>query len=361
MIHSPREHLGPGSAGGTVGSVHNEPKPNRGVLVIGSTDTAAVETAERVRKGELFLRTLFLIGGTALLVLVLVSQICLRQIQRAYPATGSFVSVSDLDLHYVRAGNGRPVVLLHGRDGALQEYTLSIFDELARMYDVTAFDRPGYGHSQWPEQDELSLDVQAGLLGEAIQEMGIENPLLVGHSYGGAVALRYALDYPENVQGAVLLAPAAFMEEPPDSGFFLLPRLPVLGPLLTQTLLLPLGSQLAPRIYEQAFHPAPAPPEYVETMSALYLRPANFTATAGELAVMQESLQKVSRRYGEIEIPVTVVFGTADGMLDLAQDGEQLTAALPNAQLVTVDGAGHKVHHTHPEIAIAAINGIMER
>lgn len=306
------------------------------------------------------LRTFLLTLGIFLAVLFLISQVSLRQIQRSYPHTGSFVSVDGLDLHYVRAGNGPPVVLLHGRDGALQEYTLSIFDELALTYDVTAFDRPGYGHSGWPQHAELSLEVQVALLRQAIETLNIEKPLLVGHSYGGAVALRYALDYPEDVRNVVLLAPTSFMEEPPDGAFFLIPRIPVLGPLLTHTLLLPLGSQLAPRIYEQAFHPAPAPPEYVETMSALYLRPANFTATAGELAVMQDSLQAVSRKYGQIEMPVTVVFGTADRMVDFAQDGQQLVESLPNARLVAVEGAGHKVHYTHPKIVIQAIRDAVE-
>ena len=298
-----------------------------------------------------------------LLVIVLVllglyafTQFRVQQINQDIPPAGDFISADNISLHYTREGSGRPVVLLHGRDGALQEYTFSIFDQLAEENDVIAFDRPGYGYSEWPEDEELSLEVQARLINKALEKLNIENPLMVGHSYGGAVVLQYLLNYQGEVSGAILLAPASYMEEPPDGSLYSFPNLPVLGPLLTNTILLPVGERVAPNIYEQSFYPEQAPENYVDTMTALYLRPANFTAAADELSVMQESLQAISPHYEEIKVPVTVLFGTSDQMLDLETDGRRLAEDLPRGELIEVEGAGHKLHHTHSDLVIEAIN-----
>lgn len=302
------------------------------------------------------LRYTILIIALLFVLLFSFTHVRVQQIYREYPPKGEFVSVDGLKLHYVRKGNGRPIVLLHGRDGALQEFMLSFFEQLADEFDVIALNRPGYGHSDWPKDDDLSLDVQAELIHQALQRLHITNPLMVGHSYGGAVALQYVLEFQEEVRGIVLLAPTSFMEDPPEGALFRIPKISLLGPLLTHTLLLPVGARLAPRIYDQAFYPEPAPKEYVEVMTALYLRPSNFKATAGELSVMQDSLKNLSHNYEQIEIPVAIVFGTADRMVDFEQDGQRLADVLPNGKLIRVEGTGHKLHHTYPDIVIQAIN-----
>jgi len=113
------------------------------------------------------------------------------------------------------------------------------------------------------------------------------------------VVLKYPLDHPEDVRDAVSLGPGAHMEEPPKGSLFAFPNIPIVGPFFTHTMLLPVGEKIVDGMYEQAFWPDPAPDAYVDTMKALYLRPANFTATAGELAVMQESLRRDQPQIGQ--------------------------------------------------------------
>lgn len=315
---------------------------------------------------EAHLRRKYVAGLALLITMVtilvgmrIVTEIELRRIQSRYPPIGQFVSVDGLRLHYRREGGGRPVVMLHGRDGALQEFTFSIFGQVAENYVAIVFDRPGYGYSDWPQDEPLSLQIQARLIHRALHELKIEEPLLVGHSYGGALILQYLLDYPDEATGAVLLGPVAYMPEPPDGSLFTFPNIPVIGPLLAHTVLLPIGQRVADGIYQRAFWPDPAPGDYVDTMKALYLRPANFTATAGELAVMQESVQAISPQYDEIQVPVAVIAGTFDQMVDVDEHVQSLAGSLPNGWLISVEGAGHKVHHTHPEIVMDAIDQIM--
>ncbi|TVR61309.1 MAG: alpha/beta hydrolase [Spirochaetaceae bacterium] len=246
--------------------------------------------------------------------------------------------------------------MLHGRDGTLQEFTFSIFDRVARKYDAIAFDRPGYGYSESNRADGLSTEVQAKLIHEALRTLGIENPILVGHSYGGAVLLQYLLDYPGEVRGAIILAGVSYVDEPPEGALFKLPNVPVVGPLITRTIALPVGRLLVSGIYDQAFSPATPPAGYVEEIASLYLRPSQFTATAAELATMYESVGRISPRYGEIEVPVTIIFGDSDRMLDWGEDGKRLDQALPDSQFILIKNAGHKVHHTHPKIVMDALD-----
>ena len=176
--------------------------------------------------------------------------------------------------------------------------------------------------------------------------------------YGGAVVLQYLLDYQEKVSSAVLLAPVSYMEDPPDGSLFLFPNIPVLGPILTHTILIPIGRRFATGMYEQAIYPETAPKDYIDTMTNLYLRPANFTATTRELSVMQESVQAISQNYEDIKVPVKVVFGTSDQMVDLETDGQRLAESLPNGELIEVEDAGHKLHHTYSNLVIEVINNV---
>lgn len=307
-------------------------------------------------------RWLVLIPLVLLAGLFVYTRVEVYRIERRFPPVGEFVSVAEgaVDIHYLRRGSGAPVVMLHGRDGMLQEFTFSIFDPVAQDYDAIAFDRPGYGYSERDKAERLTTEHQARLINEALNELGVEQPLLIGHSYGGAVMLQYLLDYPDQVSGAISLAGVAYLDEPPDAGVFGLPLVPLVGPLATHTVALPLGRQLVPGIYEQAFSPAEPLEMYVETISSLYLRPSQLTATAGELATMYDAVGALSPRYHEITLPVTVIFGDSDRMLDVVVDGQRLVEALPDATFILVENAGHKVHHTHQDIVMDAIHRLAE-
>lgn len=170
--------------------------------------------------------------------------------------------------------------------------------------------------------------------------------------------LQYLLDYPDRVAGAISLAGVAYLDEPPSMGVFGLPLVPVIGPVIAHTVTLPLGRLLAAGIYDDAFFPAKPPDAYVDTVSALYLRPSQLIATAAELAAMHTSVQGISPRYPEIATPVTILFGAQDRVLDLERDGRRLHADLPAATLLVVEDAGHKVHHTHPGVVIDALDAL---
>ncbi|MDC7124234.1 MAG: alpha/beta hydrolase [Spirochaetales bacterium] len=296
------------------------------------------------------------------LVLAVISKIEETQITKKYPAVGAYVSAGDVSLHYLRKGmsNEKTLVLIHGRDGTLQEYTYSFFKNAAENFDVIAFDRPGYGYSDAFKDGDMSLKHQAEAIHTALLNLGVVEPVFVGHSYGGAVCLEYLLDYPESASGALLLGPAAYMNEDLESTIMSFPNIPVIGPILTYTILLPLGRGSAKHIYENAFAPEAANEEYANEMSSLYLRPVSFKATARELLYMESDVRSISPRYNEIKIPVVVMAGTEDKVVDFKENAEALVTALPLGKLVTVAGAGHKLHHSHGDLVIEELKELMQ-
>src|ERR1043165_8484582 len=119
---------------------------------------------------------------------------------------GEFVEGEGLRLHYLSRGEGRPVLLLHGISGFAHDFVpvLEVLDE--KKFRAFAFDRPGHGYSERPANDG-AMSSQARLIRGALSSLGVRRPLVVGHSWGAALALSYALQYPGEVAALVLLAP----------------------------------------------------------------------------------------------------------------------------------------------------------
>jgi pimeloyl-ACP methyl ester carboxylesterase len=147
---------------------------------------------------------------------------------------GHFVSVGGLNLHYVSAGSGRPVVLIHGNPGSHQDYTMALLDKLSRSFRVIVFDRPGHGSSERYDSVATTVEMQAAMVREALTRLSIRKPILVGHSWGGALALAAAVAFEDELAGIVLLAPAAYPNFSRE-WWSLVPGIPVLGKFLVHT------------------------------------------------------------------------------------------------------------------------------
>lgn len=140
-------------------------------------------------------------------VIALVVRYLARRAEADHPPAGRFIEVEGVRLHYVERGSGTPVVLLHGNGTRAEDFRGSgVLDRLAADHRVIAFDRPGYGFSERPKDWTWTPERQADLFIRAFEGLGIERPVVVGHSWGTLVALALALDHPQRVRGLVLLA-----------------------------------------------------------------------------------------------------------------------------------------------------------
>ncbi|WP_224817071.1 alpha/beta fold hydrolase [Hasllibacter sp. MH4015] len=273
-----------------------------------------------------------------------------------YPPAGQFVEVDGTRVHYVEAGEGPPVVLIHGSSGNVNDWTFDMFARLSGNYRVIAFDRPGLGYTQMIGPNALAAD-QARLLADAAAAIGADAPIVVGHSYGGAIALAWALERPENVSGLLILAGAS---HPWDTGigtYYTLLSHPISGPIMASLLAAWVPDSVVAANIEGVFAPQTAPDGYAEHFGpGLTLRRFSLLENARQRASLLPQIEDMASRYGEITAPMEILHGDADATVGLHIHSEPLSRAVPNGNLVVMEGVGHMPHHADPEAIVDAID-----
>ncbi len=271
-----------------------------------------------------------------------------------FPRTGKLLTVEGLQLHVVEKGEGRPVVLIHGAFGALQDFTATIADRLSRNFRVIAIDRPGHGYSEAPPDGQY-LITQARLIRNAAKALGAERPIIVGFSFGGAVALTHALEHGADT-GALVLINSPAMEWPGRIDFlFRWPGWPVVGPLLVRTIAMPVGLAQLKSAAAAVFAPEPMPANFSASPASLGLRPGSFLMTAAERRVLKPALRAQMPRYRRLRIPVIILAGEADRTVRATRHSYGLRAQVPDSELIVLPGLGHNLLYGHAETVIAAI------
>jgi pimeloyl-ACP methyl ester carboxylesterase len=273
--------------------------------------------------------------------------------EAAHPPTGEFVIVDGLRLHYEMAGSGPDLVLIHGASGSLRDLTYALRDRLTDRYRVTVVDRPGLGHSD--PLDEVSLRAQARHIKAGLARLGVTDPVVLGQSYGGAVALAWAL---EGGPRALVLVGSPSLPWPGT----LDPWYRLTSTALGRALAIPLASAFVPQSYVRSatagvFAPSPVPPGYEDHLGLpLILRRDVLAANTAQVNALRAELVEMEPRYPGLALPVELVHGSVDSIVPLDIHSGPLSGRLPNARLTVIDGAGHMPHHSHSDAVIAAID-----
>jgi pimeloyl-ACP methyl ester carboxylesterase len=290
--------------------------------------------------------------------------------EAAYPPEGQLVEVQGRLVHAVTRGRGPDLVLIHGASGNVRDMTFGFMDRLTDRYRVTAFDRPGHGYSDRLRDDlggafvtagESPMD-QAALLRAAAGKLGIERPIVLGHSYGGAVALAWALSDPEETAAVVDVSGVA-MPWPGDLSWQYRSN----GSALGGALLPPVVAAFPPRWIVDAalvaiFAPNPVPQGYEEHFGVpLTLRAQSLRANARQVNTLRPHVVDMSRHYGSLDLPIEIVHGDADTIVPLSVHSVPLSRLAPGARLVVLPGVGHMPHHSAPEAVMAAIDRARDR
>jgi len=277
------------------------------------------------------------------------------------PPVGRFVEVDGVRLHYVERGEGRPVVLLHGNGAMVQDWMASgVLDAAAETYRVIAFDRPGFGHSDRPRTTVWTPTAQAALIRKALDKIGVERPVVVGHSWGTLVALAMALDFPQAVAALVLMSGYYYPTVRPDV-LTAMPAVPLFGDLMRLTVSPVVGRLASPLMKQAIFAPLPVADKFDGFPMEMSLRPSQIRATAADTAMMIPAAAALSARYGELALPVVLIAGDGDTIAFFDRHSQRLHDALPGSELRTLAGAGHMFHYHDPDAVIAAIDRAVER
>ncbi len=274
---------------------------------------------------------------------------------RDHPPEGQFVQVGSARVHVLVKGQGPDLVLLHGASGSLRDFSFDLIDRLAPHYRVIAMDRPGLGHSDPLPDDGASLTAQVDVLKAAADQLGAVRPILVGQSFGGTVALSWALDHP--AAALVTISSPSLPWPGTLDPWYRLNENPYARAVLTE-----LAAAWVPESYVNAavtavFAPQPVPPGYLAHLgSDLTLRRAALGANVQQINTLRPQVVAMEPRLPGLTLPIEMVHGDADTIVPLSIHSGPLSQRLANAHLTVLPGVGHMPHHTNPEAVVAAID-----
>lgn len=262
-----------------------------------------------------------------------------------------------VSLAYAQTGSGPPVVYIHGALTTLEEGLAGLGPTLSPRFQVTAFDRPGHGESG-KDATTGSVWRQAELITTAMSRLGISRPVVVGHSFGGAVAMAMAILSPEKIAGVVALAPIAF-PEPRLEVALLGPRAwPMSGAWLAGMSTVA-DAVLLPVMWRSMFLPQSMTPDFEEQFPfALAGGYSQVRADGHDALMMMSSLMSAATAYDGCQTPVHVLQGDRDLVVNPAMHGRPLAALLPNGRFTWLPGLGHMAHHFAPEAVADAVDAL---
>jgi pimeloyl-ACP methyl ester carboxylesterase len=283
-------------------------------------------------------------------------------IERRNPPVGSFIDVNGADIHYVHVpapagADLPPLIFIHGASANLKDQMLPLRRAFEGRAEMLFFDRPGHGWSgRGPGNNENPTD-QSATIAALMDRLGIKDAIIIGHSFGGAVAATFALERPEHTRGLLLLSAATHPWPGGDtSWYYSLSARPAIGRLFAETVANPAGLMRIDAATVCVFSPNKVPDDYVdEAAIKLVLRPGAFRANAIDVEGLYRHVLAIAPRYPTISTPTVVISGDHDTVVYEEIHSIGLARDIPGAELVWVRNLGHKPDWVAPDLVAAAI------
>ncbi|MBI1234231.1 MAG: alpha/beta fold hydrolase [Alphaproteobacteria bacterium] len=272
---------------------------------------------------------------------------------------GEYVEIDGAQIRFIEEGSGPAVLLIHGASSNAEDMRVALSGHL-EGYRAIYIDRPGLGWSERPD-GRWTPQREAALIRELMTALDIEDPVVVGHSWGGAVTMRLAIDHGEDLTGLVLIAPALRSDVGEAAWYNRASRIPLIGPLITRVFVPILGPRQIDSGLETTFAPQPVPEDYAETVRINRLfNPSVFKANAADMAPVNEHLAAQEDYYSEVSLPTVMLAGPNDEVVYTNMHSARVVETMPNARLVTDEAWGHMLHHYAAERVRAAIDEVAD-
>lgn len=287
-----------------------------------------------------------------------------RQWAKQFPPGGDFISVDGVKLHYRRnaiSAKRSPAtvtLVLHGAASNLEEPHAALSGSFADC-DVIWLDRPGLGWSERPSKGRWSPQREARLIAQFLDALEIKTATIIGHSWGGAIAMRLAIDHSHRVEGLVLIAPPLCAWIGGSAWFNAASFWPLIGAFITRIFVPLTGESALAKGAISAFHPEKVPAHYL-TSSALplLLRPTVWLANAADMRDVNHHLEQQEKFYVDIKQPTIIIAGKADTVVWTHRHSGMVSRRMQNAELRLIPGAGHNPHHDHPKTILEAVQDV---
>jgi pimeloyl-ACP methyl ester carboxylesterase len=319
---------------------------------------AAIPVHHRSEKASTYLVASAVVVG-ALAAMAMVNRHLAKNAERDNPASGRFLDVDGVRLHYVERGSGEPLVLLHGNGSMIGDFESSgLIDLASKNYRVIVFDRPGFGHSDRPRGVVWTPDAQADLIRHALARLNVSNATVLGHSWGASVAVALALKYPDLTRGLVLASGYYYPTARPDVVAMGAPALPVIGDILSHTLSPLISRAIWPLMLAKIFGPRSVPEKFGAFPKEMALRPSQIRASAAESALMIPDAIKFRNRYADLKMPVVIIAGEEDRLIDIDTQSARLHSDISQSRFHRVAGNGHMIQQTATDQVMSAIREV---
>ncbi|WP_424433576.1 alpha/beta fold hydrolase [Planktotalea sp.] len=276
--------------------------------------------------------------------------------EASYPPEGTFIEVNGHRVHAVVRGEGPDLVLIHGASGSTRDYTFSLVEKLETDFRVIVLDRPGLGYTPRLHPRGETLEEQAALLSQAAAQLGAKSPIVLGQSFGGAVALAWAVHHPDRMSALVLLAAPSNPWTTP-----VYPLYRVISTRLGAAIVVPILTAWVPDSYvakalAEIFEPQAEPEGYSEYFGpGITLRRQTMVANARQRVRLLPDIKSLIPHYGAISKPTELLHGDHDLIVGLPIHSALLVDQITNANLTVLSGIGHMPQHVSQPAVIAAV------
>jgi pimeloyl-ACP methyl ester carboxylesterase len=271
---------------------------------------------------------------------------------------GRHVTVDGLTLRVADSGAGaKSVILLHGILGSVEDW-VTVIPLLETKYRVIAIDRPGHGYSAEPREDNTVV-FNARMVNALMSTLDLKDVVVVGHSYGGSIALRLALGNPPALHGVVLVAPGSYPDYP--AGFLeKLMAAPLIGRGATRALIPLIGEERIRRDLAEALAPDNdvVPKNFFDLRVGLWKKPVPLRAYAEHLLTYNDDHARMAPEYPKIVKPVAILQGEADSSAPLRAGSQRLVREIPGATLKTFPATGHYLQYRQAQAVAEAVDQI---
>ena len=263
-----------------------------------------------------------------------------------------FIDVLNQQIRIYQTGGGQAVLLIHGLPGCIEDWE-PIMPELSKRFHVIAYDRPGHGFSS-ANNLKYNLEHNADIAFAIIHKLGLNNPIIVGHSYGGIIALAMAVRDISTIKAFVSVSPIISTKGKPDLIFKLLTT-PLMGSALRLFIKL-FGHNMVKKGMDVAFDPNQRnmPQDFIDKRCLIISLPNNIATTSREKMSIFPDLSSITNHYGNIKKPLFIIHGSRDRVVPVG-DVILLHENIPGSKLFLFKETGHMVQYAKPVELIKVI------
>jgi len=276
---------------------------------------------------------------------VLVAALC---VSAAGAAIQAQPVTTPVELHVEIFGSGPPLIALHGFGGNIYTWH-AIRNELSAGHTVYAFDLKGFGQSPKPRDGKYSVYDQSRLILDYIARHSLKDVTLVGHSFGGGVALATAVELEERQPGVlsklVLLDAASYKQSVP--WYIAALRVPIIGSLSQHVVTS--RKQVKIALEDAYYDDTRITKKQIDAYVAPLLQPGGkYALRETAKQIVPKDIDAFSGRYAHINVATLIIWGRHDRVVPLA-NGERLSRDIANSTLVILERTGHIPHEETPD------------